>query len=117
MAKAAPKAGGAKKPAGKKSLTKSQFVAHLAEKTELTKKQIDTVLNEIVTTVTDQLKSNGKFVFPGLARMTLTRVPERKGGEIKKNPLKNGEEYVTKPRPAFNKVNIRPIKAVKTALA
>ena len=114
MAKAAKPA--AKKPAAKKGLTKSQFVAHLAEKTELSKKQVDAVLAEIVTTVTDQLKGTGKFVFPGLARMTLSRVAERKGGEVKKNPL-NGQEYTTKPRPAFNKVNIRPIKAIKTALA
>src|SRR5262245_39451483 len=75
MAKAAK--GGAKK-AAKKALTKSQFVAHLAEKTELSKKQVDAVLTEIVATVTDQLKDAGKFVFPGLARMTLSRVAERK---------------------------------------
>ena len=86
MAKAAKP--GAKKAAGKKGLTKSQFVAHLAEKTELSKKQVDAVLSEIVATVTDQLKSNGKFVFPNLARMTLTRVKERPGGEVKKNPVK-----------------------------
>ena|SRR5947208_9472788 len=115
MAKAA-KAGAKKPAAGKKSLTKSQFVAHLAEKTELTKKQVDAVLTEIVATVTGELKGHGKFVFPGLARMTLTKVKERPGGEVKKNPL-NGKEYTTKFRPAFNKVNIRPIKAIKTALA
>ena len=106
----------AKKPVAKKALTKSQFVAHLAEKTELTKKQIDAVLAEIVSTVTDQLKGAGKFVFPGLARITLTPVKAREGGQKKINPL-NGKEYETKPRAAFNKVNIRPIKAIKTALA
>lgn len=120
MAKAKPAAKGAapkaKKAAVKKALTKSQFVAHLSEKTELTKKQIDQVLTEIVTSVTDQLKTTGKFVFPGLARMSLTPVKAREGGVKKVNPL-NGKEYETKPRPAFNKVNIRPIKAIKAALA
>ncbi len=116
MAKAAKPA--AKKAAAKKALTKSQLVAHIAEKTELSKKQVEAVLTTIVDAITDQLgtKGPGKFVFPGLARMTLSRVAERKGGEVKKNPL-NGKEYTTKPRPAFNKVNIRPIKAIKTALA
>lgn len=115
----APAKTAAKKLAGKKALTKSQLVAHLAEKTELSKKEVESVLDAIVDAVTDQLGSNGpgKFVFPGLARMSLTQVPARAGGEVKKNPLKNGEEYTTKPRPAFNKVNIRPIKAIKTALA
>ena len=114
MAKAAK--AGAKKPAAKKSLTKSQLVAHLAEKTELSKKQVDAVLAVLVDTVTAELKGPGKFVFPGLARMTLTRVAAKKGGEEKKNPL-TGLMYTTKPKDAHNKVNIRPIKAIKTALA
>lgn len=109
----------AKKAPAKKALTKSQLVAHLAEKTELSKKQVESVLDAIVDAVTAQLGAGGpgKFVFPGLARMSLTTVPARAGGEEKKNPLKNNEVYITKPRPAFNKVNIRPIKAIKAALA
>ncbi len=112
-AKAAPK-----KAAVKKALTKSQLVGQLADKTGLSKKDVEKVLGAIVDSVTEQLgtKGPGKFVFPGLARMSLSRVAERKGGEVKKNPL-NGKEYTTKPRAAFNKVNIRPIKAIKTTLA
>jgi nucleoid DNA-binding protein len=108
---------GAKK-GGKKALTKSQLIAHIAEKTELSKKQVDSVLTTLVATVTEQLgpKGPGKFVFPGLARMTLTPVKAREGGEKKINPLTK-TEYITKPRAAYNKVNIRPIKAIKTALA
>ncbi|MFM8271206.1 MAG: HU family DNA-binding protein [Gemmata sp.] len=115
MAKAAKSSG---KKASKKALTKSQLVTHIADKTELSKKQVEAVLTTIVDAVTEQLgsKGPGKFVFPGLARMSLTPVKARPGGEKKINPL-NGKEYETKPRPAFNKVNIRPIKAIKTALA
>ncbi len=106
----------AKKPVVKKALTKSQLVAHLAEKSELTKKQVDTLLTVLVDTVIDQLKGPGKFVFPGLARMTLAKVEAKKGGEKKINPLTK-TEYVTKDKPAYNKVNIRPIKAIKSSLA
>jgi nucleoid DNA-binding protein len=113
MAKAA-KAGGGKK-AAKKAMTKSQFVAHLAEKSELSKKQVDAILAEIAATITDQLKSTGKFVFPGLARMTRTYVEAKKGGEQKMNPLTK-EMYTTKDKPAHYKVRINPIKAMKTAL-
>ena len=110
MAKAA-------KASGKKALTKSAFVAHVAEKAGITKKQVEAVLDEVVDVVKMQLtKGAGKFVFPGLARMTLIKVKAKKGGEKKTNPL-NGQEYVTKDKPAYNKVNIRPIKAIKTALA
>src|SRR5882762_5144032 len=94
----------AKKPVVKKALTKSQLVAHLAEKTELSKKQVDAVLTVLVDTVTEQLKGPGKFVFPGLARMTLTKVEAKKGGEKKINPLTK-TEYITKDKPAYNKVN------------
>jgi nucleoid DNA-binding protein len=113
MAKAA-KSGG--KKSGKKTMTKSQFVAHLADKQGLTKKQIDALLTEIVDTITDQLKSSGKFVFPGLARLTRTHVPAKKGGEKKINPLTK-TEYITKDKPEHHKVRINPIKAMKTALA
>jgi len=113
MAKAAAKGG---KKSTKKTMTKSQFVAHLADKSQLTKKQVDALLTEIVATVTEQLKSAGKFVFPGLARMTRTHVEARKGGEEKKNPL-TGQMYITKDKPAHHKVRINPIKAMKTSLA
>jgi nucleoid DNA-binding protein len=113
MAKAAGSGG---KKAAKKAMTKSQFVAHLADKSGLTKKQIDALLTEIADTITGQLKSSGKFVFPGLARMTRTHVEAKKGGEKKINPLTK-TEYVTKDKPAHYKVRINPIKAMKTALA
>ena len=103
-------------PAAKKTMTKSAFVAHLAEKTELSKKQVESVLEEIVEAVKHQLsKGPGKFVFPGLARMTLTRTKAVKGGVEKVNPL-NGQKYITKDKPAQNRVNMRPLKAVKEAL-
>ena len=102
---------------GKKAMTKSGFVTHLAEKTNLTKKQVESVLDEIIDAVKHQLsgKGPGKFVFPGLARMTLTKVKAVKGGVEKVNPL-NQQKYITKDKPAYNKVNIRPIKAIKEAL-
>jgi nucleoid DNA-binding protein len=120
MAKAA-KASGKKEKAsagGGKAMTKSQLIAHLSEKSELSKKQVDTVLNEILETIKSQLgpKGPGKFVFPGLARMTLVHRPEVKGGQTKINRL-TGKEYQTKTKPAHNQVKIRPVKAIKTALA
>lgn len=115
MAKAAKAA--AKKPAPKKAMTKSQFVAHLAEKAEITKKQVDTVLDEIIEVIKKEVstKGPGKFVFPGLARVTVTRKDAVKGGEKKVNRL-TGAEYVTKDKPAYNQVKLRPVKALKDAL-
>jgi nucleoid DNA-binding protein len=115
MAKAAKPAG--KKPGGKKAMTKSQFVAHLADKAEVTKKQIDTILGEIVEVIRKEVGPGGpkKFVFPGLARFTLKQKPAVKGGEKKINPLTK-TEYITKDKPAQNVVRARPVKALILSL-
>ncbi len=122
MAKAPkPAAKAAAKPAAKKAskkpMTKSAFVTHIAEKTQLTKKQIDQVMDELIDLVKAQLsgKGAGKVVIPGLARVSLTAVKAVKGGVEKVNPL-NGQKYVTKDKEAYNKVVIRPVKSLKEAL-
>ncbi len=116
MAKA-PAKPAAKKAAPKKSMTKSAFVAHLATKAEVTKKQVDAVLEEIIEVIKGEVstKGPGKFVFPNLCRVTVTRKPAVKGGEKKINRL-TGAEYVTKDKPAYNQVKLRPVKALKDAL-
>lgn len=102
----------------KKALTKSGFVAHLVEKTELSKAQVNAVLDEIVEVIKTQLggKGAGKFVLPGIARMSVTKKKAVKGGVEKPNPLKPGETYITKDKPASVRVNIRPAKSLKEAL-
>ena len=101
----------------KKAMTKSAFIGEVADKTGLTKKQVESVLNQMVETIKGQLgpKGPGKLVLPGLARLSLSQVKAVKGGEKKINPLTK-TEYITKDRPAYNKVRINPIKALKEAL-
>ena len=103
--------------AAKKALTKSAFLAEVAEKTELSKKQVDAVMSAIIELVQRELsgKGAGKMVIPGLARLSATKVKAVKGGVEKKNPLTGGM-YVTKDKPAYNKVRLSPIKALKEAL-
>jgi nucleoid DNA-binding protein len=115
MAKAAKPA--AKKAGGKKAMTKSGLVAHLAEKAEISKKQADAVLTTLVETVITEVSSKGagKIVLPGLCRVTVTHKPAVKGGEKKINRL-TGAEYVTKDKPAHNVVKLRAVKALKDAL-
>jgi nucleoid DNA-binding protein len=107
----------AKKPAAKKPMTKSALLAHLAEKAGITKKQADTVLATLVETIIDQVgaKGAGKFVLPGICRVTVTRKEAVKGGEKKINRL-TGAEYITKDKPAYNQVKLRPVKSLKDAL-
>jgi nucleoid DNA-binding protein len=110
MAKAKPKAKKAKK-----AMTKSAFVAHLATATELEKKQVVAVLDAILETVTSELKSTGSFVLPGIAKLKRQYVEAKKGGIKAINRL-NGQEYITKDKPAHYKVKLNPIKAFKASL-
>ena len=116
MAKSAAKPA-AKRAAPKKAMTKSAFVAHLATKAEITKKQVDAVLDEIIEVIKGQVSPKGacKFIFPNLCRVSVTRRDAVKGGEKKLNRL-TGAEYITKPKPAYNQVKLRPVKSLKDAL-
>lgn len=107
----------ATKPSAKKPLTKSAFVAHLAEQTELTKKDIEKILDSIVETIKHELgpKGAGKMIFPGMARLMVRKVKAVKGGVEKLNPLTK-TPYITKNKPAYNKLRILPVKALKEAL-
>lgn len=103
--------------AKKKVLTKSALFTELSEKTGLKKAEVTKVIDELVDIMKVQLgaKGAGVFTLPGVARFKIRKVKAVKGGEKKTNPL-NGKEYVTKDRPAHNKVTARPIKLFAEAL-
>ncbi len=112
MAKAA-------KPAAKggksKKMSKSAFLAHLTDGTEHKKSDVAALYDKIVDTITDQLKKSGEFVLPGVAKFKLKKIPATKGGEKKVMPA-TGQEYVTKPKPASNKVRASFVKGFKDSL-
>jgi nucleoid DNA-binding protein len=99
----------------KKAMTKSALYAALAEKTELKKSQIGAVIDHIAALATAELKKNGLFTLPGVARLKIRKVKAVKGGQKKINPITK-TEYITKDRPAYNKVGIRPVKAFAESL-
>ena len=96
-----------------KQMTKSEIVLAISEKTELTKKQVIAVFDELAVLVATNIgkKGPGIFVVPGLAKIKVVRKPatkERKGI----NPFTK-EEQVFKAKPARNVVKIQAVKAVK----
>ena len=111
MAKAA-------KPAPKakaKKMTKSAFIAHLADKSEHTKADVTKLYDLIVDTVADQLKKHDEFTLPGLAKLKIKKVKADPGGVEKTMPA-TGQKYVTKPKPASKKVKAFPVKSLKDAV-
>ena len=108
-----PKLKATKVTAIKERMTKSQMLAHLAEATELTKKQIGLVLETLVDLSRAHLKKGGagEFVIPGLVKCIVKRksaTKARKGI----NPF-TGEAMTFKAKPARNVVKIRPLKQLK----
>jgi DNA-binding protein HU-beta len=89
-------------------LSKSKIVAHLAEKTELTKKQTMLFFDELFKLAVKECKSAGKFVIPGLGRAVKAHRAARMG----RNPA-TGEAIKIK---AKTVVRLRAAKAFKDAI-
>jgi len=120
-AKAAPKkaAPAAKAPAKKaagpvaEAFNKTQLMTEIAEKTELSRKQVSAVMDELAVIIGRHMnkKGVGAFTLPGLFKMTVVRKPATKARKGI-NPF-TGEETTFKAKPAKNVVKIRPLKKLK----
>ncbi len=111
---AAKKAAPAKKATAiKDKMTKSQIVASLADSTELSKKQVNAVLDELNTLIERSIKKRavGEFTIPGVMKITTVKKPARKARKGI-NPF-TGEETVFKAKPASIAVKVRPLKKLK----
>ena len=91
-----------------KTMTKSATLAHLAEKTSLSKKQIEGVLDETLALASREAKKSGQFVLPGFGKLVLANRKARIG----RNP-QTGEQIKIK---AKTVVRLRPSKALKDAV-
>lgn len=95
------------------AMTKTQILNTIAENTELSRKQINTVFDELADIIERHIKKRaiGSFTLPGLMKIQVTRKPATKARKGI-NPF-TGEETVFKAKPARNVVKIRPLKKVK----
>jgi len=90
-------------------MTKSQIVAHLAEKAGIPKKTAAAALEELVALATKEAKKSGQFVVPGLGKAVKANRKARTG----RNP-QTGEPIQI---PAKTVVKFRLAKAFKDAVA
>jgi len=133
--KAAPKKKAAAKPAAKKAaakpaakkivapkkagaavstkLSKSQVLTTIAETTELTRKQVSSVFDELESLIERSIgkKGLGEFTLPGLLKITTVKKPAKKARKGI-NPF-TGEETTFKAKPASVAVKVRPLKKLK----
>lgn len=89
-------------------MTKSQVIAHLADKAEIQKKAAAAVLEEVANLATKETKANGQFVIPGLGKAVKGNRKARTG----RNP-QTGEAIKI---PAKTVVKFRLAKAFKDAV-
>jgi nucleoid DNA-binding protein len=101
----------------KESMTKSAIMDEIAQNTELTKKQVSLVIDELSILIERHIKKRGpgQFTLPGLMKIEVKRKPATKARKGF-NPFTK-EETVFKAKPARNVVKIRPLKKVKDMVA
>jgi DNA-binding protein HU-beta len=90
-------------------MTKTQIVAHLAEKAAITKKQAGIVLTEICELAAKAVKKGDKFALPGFVTI---KVRARKA-RIGRNPQTGAAIKI----PAKKVVKALPAKALKDIIA
>lgn len=117
--KATAKKAAAKQPAARKvkavseRYNKTQILNQIAENTELSKKQVQSVLDELSDIIEGHVKKRacGEFVLPGLLKITTVKKPATKARKGI-NPF-TGEETVFKAKPASTAIKVRPLKKLK----
>lgn len=119
--KAAVKKAPAKKVAAKKKatgpiktkMTKSQIFTDIGEATDLSRKQVAAVFDELESLVARSIAKRGlgEFTIPGLMKVTTVKKPAKKARKGI-NPF-TGEEQMFKAKPASMAVKVRPLKKLK----
>lgn len=101
----------------KEPMTKSALYATIAERTDLQKKQVAAVFEELAGIINGHVKRNGAGVFtlPGLLKIKVVRKPATKARKGI-NPF-TGEPTIFKAKPARNVVKAQPLKALKDMAA
>jgi nucleoid DNA-binding protein len=102
-----------RKSSAAKPAPKSEVYSTLAEKTGLSKKQVDSVFTALGELIARDLgkKGPGQFVVPGLLKLKVVRKPATKAKQGI-NPFTK-EPMMVKAKPARNVVKAIPMKALK----
>ena len=103
----------AKTTAIQNRMTKSQILAEIADNTQISKKDVAAVMDELDALIERHIKKRacGEFLLPGLLKIVTVKKPAvkaRKGI----NPF-TGEEMMFKAKKATTVVKVRPLKKLK----
>ena len=104
-----------KKTAIKDRYTKSAILADIAENTELSKKQVGAVFDELASLIERHVKKGGagEFTLPGLLKIKTVKKPARKAQKGVPNPFRPGEVMDIAAKPAITRIKVLPLKGLK----
>jgi len=97
----------------KEKSSKTQILDQLAAKSELSRKQVASVLDGLSEVIAAHINKRavGEFVLPGLLKITTVRKPATKARKGISPFTK--EEITIKAKPATTVVKVRPLKKLK----
>ena len=98
-------------------MTKSQIIAQISDTTGLTKKDVNSVFDELTDIMEGHLKKRGagQFTLPGLFKAVTQKKPATKARKGI-NPF-TGEATTFAAKPARTMVKVRPLKKLKDMTA
>ncbi len=99
----------------KDKMSKTQILQEISDNTEVAKKDVAAVLDELSNVIERhvQKKACGEFTLPGLLKIKTVKKPARKAKKGVPNPFKPGELMDIAAKPASIKVKALPLKRLK----
>ena len=96
-------------------MSKTELVGAISTETELTRKEVNAVLEALSGQISRSLgrRGPGVFTLPGLVKIEKRKVPARKARRGVPNPFKPGEVMDVPAKPASTKIKVRPLKNLK----
>ena len=104
-----------KSPAIQKKFTKTEILNEIATNTNLSKKEVSSVLDELSVIIERHVKKRavGEFTLPGLLKIKSVVRPARPARKGVPNPFKPGELMDIARKPATTRVKVLPLKKLK----
>lgn len=105
----------AKKCAAFKPLTKTQLIQALAEATELNKKQVGAVVEQLSEIIKAELAkgNNASFILPGLVKVEKQYVAARPAQKNVPDPFHPGKFTDRPAKPEHYKIKVKALKGLK----
>ena len=104
-----------RKPAIHKRYTKTEILNEIANNTDVERKQVVAVLDELGSIIERHVRKRaaGEFILPGLLKIATVKKAARAARKNVPNPFKPGEVMDVPGKPASTRIRVTPLKKLK----